>query len=528
MLIDARRVPEGEEVKCDLCILGGGAAGITIANELHSTGLDIVVLESGGLEFDDQDQALYQAADFDEPYPDPLWSRLRYWGGATNHWEGNCSPLSDIDFEERSFVPHSGWPFDRAKLQTYYDRAKRYCQLGTGSFDQQDWSDRSEVSSLDLSRSKLRTGLSRYSPPTLFGQVWGPHLIEGSAVRVFHKANVTNVEFDERTTEVRRVEVRSATGSSFFVKSGVFVMCLGGIENARLLRFWNYGNDNRLGNQCDSVGRYYMDHPVVEAAVLLPIPTQETFAFYQPHEVDSGEITGFLELSKETLLENNLTNIRMPLIPASTYFLSDGVSSYHILKEKEKLLERFGETWRHLRNVLLDLDMVVEAMGRKRKGKRTFEKSDDFAGFLMDIMMEQLPNRENRIALSKNVDAFGVPKVDVQWQLSQAEIDNTWKALDVVAREVGRLGLGRLRILKDRSARIWGSQLSFGNHHMGSTRIWKDPEHGVVNENLRVHGTQNLFVAGSSVFPTGGHVPPTLTVVALSIRLADHIKEGWR
>lgn len=521
MLVGANEVETDSRLSCDLCILGGGAAGITIARELSRTGLDVCVVESGDFHYSDRNQDLYQVSEYNPVFPDPQWSRLRYWGGSTNHWEGNCTPLSEIDFEKRSFVPHSGWPLKRKDLDTFYRRASVYCELGEYNHDSDYWTSRSEMKSPDLTSARIHTGVARSSPPTRFGEVWGRQIIDASNVRVFMGANVVDLEFDEKLGKVGAIKVKNLDGNQFSIAARSFVVCFGGIENARMLLFWNSKFENRLGNQGDSVGRYFMDHPVIEGAFFLPTVPRSFFDFYHHHSIDGQGLTGFWELSDETLRERELTNIRMPFVAVSKLFASDGVSSFHMLKNSDA----GGELWHHLRNVLRDIDMVLEASVRRKTGRKMFDSADDFAGFLFDTMIEQRPKRENRIRLSADMDALGVPRAKVEWRISDADIDNTWKAYKVVAEEVGRLGLGRMRLLRDRGPRIWGGQMSFGNHHMGSTRMWNNPEHGVVDANSKVHGTRNLFVAGSSVFPTGGHVPPTLTIVALAIRLSDHLKE---
>ena len=168
--------------------------------------------------------------------------------------------------------------------------------------------------------------------------------------------------------------------------------------------------------------------------------------------------------------------------------------------------------------------MVAEAISRKTFDKNIFSHADQLGGAGVHIMMEQTPDRNNRIRLGNQRDRLGVKKLVVDWKLGKQDIDMMWSGLMLLGREIGALSLGRLRLLKEQSQRLFGDQMSFGLHHMGTTRMATSPSSGVTDADQRVFGTENLYVAGSSVFVTGGHVAPTLSIVALSLRLADHLK----
>ena len=192
----------------------------------------------------------------------------------------------------------------------------------------------------------------------------------------------------------------------------------------------------------------------------------------------------------------------------------------------EKLIkgELPDEAFLHLSNLVVDFDMVAEAISRKSFDRRIFPYADDLGGAGVHIMMEQSPNRHNRIRLGNSKDRFGIKKLVVDWRLSQSDIDMMWSGLMVLGQEIGALSLGRLRLLKEQSQRLFTDQMGFGMHHMGTTRMAVDEKAGVVDRDQRVFGTDNLYVAGSSVFVTGSHVAPTLTIVALSLRLAEHLQ----
>ena len=298
---------------------------------------------------------------------------------------------------------------------------------------------------------------------------------------------------------------------------------MGGIENARMMLVFNEKYQNQLGNQGDSVGRYFMEHPTVRAAHFFA-EDESKFKLYQRHNLGDRNVLGFFQISEEKLKQSRTTNVRMPLMPATNYEMSDGISSFHVIADAANSIEVPNDFGTHLYNVLTDMDMVIEAVSRKSLDTALFDSAEKFAGFQIPMMTEQSPFRENRVRLGDEVDVLGLKKVAIDWKVMQQDKDRVWKSLEVVAQEVGALGLGRLRIMREHDSHIWGSQLGFAHHHMGTTRMADSPKDGVVDSNLKVFGCKNLYIAGSSSFSTGSHVPPTLTIAALTLRLADHLK----
>ena len=233
----------------------------------------------------------------------------------------------------------------------------------------------------------------------------------------------------------------------------------------------------------------------------------------------------YLKLNDQAIRKHGLNNLRLPLIPKDNFYLSDGVSSFHILKNAASEGEAPDHFGTHVVNFIKDIDMIAEGISRQKFKTKLFDDAEEIEGFMVYMMMEQTPHRDNRIKLSANKDRFGIPKIEIDWTLTDSDKENLWKALEVLAQDVGERSLGRLKILKEREQRMWREGIGFGHHHMGTTKMAANEKEGVVDKNQKVFGTKNLYVAGSSVFPTGGHVPPTLTITATSIRLAQHIEK---
>jgi hypothetical protein len=228
-------------------------------------------------------------------------------------------------------------------------------------------------------------------------------------------------------------------------------------------------------------------------------------------------------VAEAALRQRRLMNVRAPFVPVDRYFASEGIESMHILRDWIGG-EETENIWQHIGNVLSDIDMVTEAVSRKVFNKRLFDRANDREFFMFDTMTEQTPDPENRVRLGTELDRLGQRKVELQWRLLDVDKQNLWRCFEMIAAEFGRAGLGRIRLFDNQPERIWDELLSFGYHHIGTTRASADPKAGVVDADLRVHGMSNLYIAGSSVFTTGGHVPPTLTIVALAIRLAGHLR----
>lgn len=530
MIRNARELEAGQRLECDICIAGAGAAGITMARELSGSKLKVIVLESGGLDFDEEVQALYRAQLNNKIYNDPESSRLRYFGGSTNHWAGSCGPLDPIDFEARPWLPHSGWPFSRADLDPYYEKAQIYCQLAPFNYDPAYWKEQRGHPLLPLDPNIILTGITQPSPPTRFGEVYRNDIGNSQNVLVYLNINLVGINLHQDGAQIETIQAATLDGKHIQVKARKFVLALGGIENARMLLNNDKVHRGGIGNQYDLVGRYFMDHPVVSAATFfLSDPKIDLGLYRRAGRVSGSEAPepgyGYLKLPDAVLREHGLNNMRAPILPISRFSASDGVESFHIISSALSAGDIPDDLGLHIGNVVRDYDMVIEGISRRVFKTRLFDSANDMNFLFSDIMIEQRPEPSNRISLSAERDRLGLRTAIIDWKLADADKENLWRGVELMAREFGRAGLGRIRIEGEHAGRTFGEMLGMGDHHMGTTRANENPKHGVVDANLKVHGVENLYIAGSSVFPTGGHVPPTLTIVALAIRMAGHLRQ---
>ena len=493
VLIDTRKVDATEAVRCDLCLIGAGAAGITIARKLRSSGLEVCLLEAGGFELDLEAQDLYAGpAEGTVLRPESRYltrSRLRYFGGSTNHWTGFCRPLDDIDFTVRSWVPSSGWPFPKSALESYYEEAAAVVQVP--AFDGKNdegvgWG--ADTALTD--DSAFLTKQFHFSPPTRFGGHYRAELSASSHVRVYLNANVIGIDMNDAGTRVVRLRASTLSGNQIGIQSRGYVLAAGGIENARLLLASDGLQPNGVGNDHDLVGRYFMEHPHVRDAgeVVLTNPLSDPLTYSR-----RGPLRAVLCPSEALQRTHQLLNCSLML-------------NFDMSQESPPAVRRVWSALSHVEHV-----EPPDASARS--------ESPPWSGCY--VRAEQAPDAASRVTLSHERDALGMRRAQLDWRMQSIDIDSIKRTIELLGLELGRTGRGRVRHNIDPLAR-W-TEVSGGDHHMGTTRMSDSAAQGVVDRNCQVHGVGNLYVAGSSVFPTVGFANPTLTIVALALRLADHV-----
>jgi len=495
VFVDAHTLPDGHVIEADVCIIGGGAAGISMAREFIGTRHRVALLESGGFEFDAETQSLYRGRNTGLPTFDVHVNRLRYFGGTTNHWAGHCRPLDPIDFEARDWIPHSGWPLTRDELDPYYRRAQPICELGEYRYgDLEYFTERTGLPVLELAQSRLESVVYNQSTPTRFGHIYREEIRDARNVTVYLNANLMELETDPGARHVTAARVACLDGPRMAARARRFVLATGGMENARLLLLSSSARPAGLGNDHGLVGRYFMDHVLLRpgADISFSVPGVDLRLYRSLHEVAGGRMFSVLAASEERLRSERLANFRIHLVPSGPRYSQPAGG-------------------------------VVSRLDGFRHGSAGRE--DGYGSIALHLVLEPVPNPESRITLGRERDRLGQRRIAVDWRLTDAELANARRALELAALEFGRLGLGRGYGAIFADPDHWPGNLEAGKHHCGTTRMAADPTRGVVDGDCRVHGVDNLYVAGSSVFPAIGYANPTLTIVALALRLADHLKE---
>ena len=532
MFIDARSVTLGAIVEADLCIVGAGAAGITLAQEFIGSSVNVCLVESGDLEFNWQTQSLYEGVNVGLPYFDLDVCQIRYFGGNTNAWGGWCRPLDPIDFDHRPWVSNSGWPFPATELRPYYRQAHALCQITSDDYDAETAVEEiahPRARLLPFDPRKLESSIYRFSQPTRFGQVYREALRKAENVRCYLNANVLKIKTTDDASTVTQLTVGCVAGTRFAVAAKHFVLAAGGIENARLLLLSNDVAPGGLGNQHDLVGRYFMEHPHTKRA-LIARPRSMPSALYGLSFRDRA-LSARLSLPVALQEREELLNYSGNIHPV--YFGHDtrGWQAFRKLvlsvdpgRQSDPYVRfppygRRGLSLSEFFDVARQFDRVTLAALLQY-----FQPGRFISGFILESKSEQAPNPDSRVTLDHARDALGLNRVKLDWRMLPIDRRTVVRAETVIEEELRRLGIGTLAPLDPAELEGWPANLEGGWHQIGTTRADDDPKRGVVDAQGRVHGIANLFVAGSSTFPTAGAAPPTLTIVAMALRQAEHLR----
>jgi len=525
MFTDARLVPAGTVIETDLCIVGGGAAGITLAREFINSGIRVTLLESGGEQPDPAIQDLYAGSDIGRRYEIFQESRVRYFGGTTNRWGGAwCDLPSPLDFETRPGVAYSGWPFPLSELEPWYRRAQPVLRLGPYGYALTDWGIAQESIPEPFRGPHFKVRVLQQGPITRFGQYYGPELRQASNVTVYLNANALRFDANENGGPVRQVDVGVLPDGRFKVRARIFIVACGGIENARLLLLSENAAGIGLGNEHGLVGRCFMLHlEYASAAIALKNPyanllfqTGENGAIYKRVGA-KRRFVSYISLSDQTKRALDLPAMRLR-------FQYPRLPQIDALRRLVLPQERGGNRMRDLASVIgAGPGLTKYVVGRIKHGRNM--PPSPLAAIPLRFTAEQLPNPDSRITVGEDRDAFGLRKVVVDWRLSAEDQRGIATGTRLLREELGRSGFGELHSTIPEGEGEWPSDLRGDQHHMGTTRMARDPKRGVVDENCRVHGVENLYMAGCSVFATGGTFNPTYTILTLALRLADHVKQ---
>lgn len=463
----------------DVCIVGSGPAGITLARRLAAKGAMVALLEGGGREENDESQSLYQGPIVGRPYFPLDACRLRFFGGTSNHWGGWARELDAHDFDLNPANPMSGWPIAKPDLDPY----------AAETADILDLPDPAEPPDIFRGAATDFTPIVfRFSPPTRFGEKYGAELAASTSIVMAVNANLLDIRLDSGDRVMTEAVCRSYQRQDpFSVRARFFVLALGGIENARMLLNANRQRPQGIGNERDLVGRYFMEHLTFPVGAMLLRQPEYAMAIYSPSPA---------LMAREQILNFGLrlTPIQIPAAddpnpvdPACADPLSDLIGS----------------------------DLAGNTIWCPGRGGNVF------------MAAEQALNRDSRVLLTSEVDAFGLRRAALDWRLSETDFRTLDTAIYGLAAEMAKSDVGRMKIdawfVNHSRANPAADHIQGGNHHMGTTRMSDDPATGVVDRNGGLHSVENLYMAGSSIFASAGHANPTYTIVQLALRLGDHL-----
>ena len=533
---DLREYSPGATVKTDICVIGAGAAGITIARELAGGTQEVCLVDGGGLEYGFPDsQELYQGDTVGAPVS-LIGGRLRFLGGSTNHWGGRCAALQDIDFRQREWIPHSGWPFDKSELDPYYARARRVAGFPSNWLSDTDTLAYLKVSLPGINTERLQPFMWHYTPATAgnaawnWGQAYRSVLQESRQILALLHANLTAFSANDSRTHVQTATVTALNGVAVTIAAHTFVLCCGGIENARLLLLAGEHSPGTFGNRYDLVGRYFMQHPRGSIGVLAGdhrlTRLQDQFNILRGR--DGVQVEVGLTLSPRVQQADRLLNCS-----AALQYQGDpdaGVTAAQDIWRSLLAGQWSPDMGEKVGRIAGDLGDVLTRLEHRLASRQSLDLEgaggvpSRSAVLLADL--EQAPDPASRVTLAAQRDSLGLRQVQVDWRHGELERRTAERFCSYIAADFARLGIGRCRMepwLQNSKIAI-SDAMNETFHHIGTTRMADDPREGVVDRNCAVHGMDNLYVAGSSVFPTSGQANPTFTIVALALRLADKLK----
>jgi choline dehydrogenase-like flavoprotein len=547
MIDDALEIAADSTIEADVCVVGAGAAGITLALEAASRGLQVLLLESGGREADDRTQRLYEGVVADERmHSPPHRYRQRRFGGSTTIWGGRCMPLDDIDFEQRPYIAHSGWPMQRSALTAFYGPANALCEAGEFKYRATEAFQRPLKPLIEGFHSEHFTTdyMERFSCPTDFGARYARRLQDSPNIRVLLHANLTEIRLAQDGTSVRSLLVRTLGPRRITVHASRFVLAMGAIEIARVLLANRGAHSHGIGNEYDCVGRYYMCHVAGTIGTLIQHGAVDRV--WHGYDISDEGIycRRRFALSEQTQrqlqLGNFIARLHHPRIPdpshrsavLSALQLAKGIIPYEYGARLHGDESLSAASWlAHLRNVVLGPGQVF-AFGRHmlrdrllaaRKFPSIIVRSP--AGrYSLDFHAEQEPLAASRVTLASERDELGMPRVMIDWHYSAFDVHTVRESIRLFGEAIDRCALGRFEYDPESIELEMLRYGAYGGHHLGTARMGDDVRSSVVDRNCRVHSIHNLYLAGGAVFPTSSQANPTLTIVALAARLAAHLQ----
>ena len=550
MLVDSSKELSEDFPRVDVCIVGSGPAGITLARQICRSGLRVCLLESGGHNPSEAAQNLNTGTvDSVHGYREQTLrdGRRRQFGGTGNLWNHELRgqserhiryvPLDEIDFERRSWVPESGWPFSRREFESFYESAQRLCGIGKFDYRAVAW-ENGAANRRIWQTENIESVVTQFGSPGIFLERYCRELVNEEKVTVILRAVLLELRMDPLSRAITSAYAGTLNGRKFHVRAQAFVLAAGGLENARILLLQEAMQPGGLGNQYDVVGRFFMDHPSITLGTLFPFSSAifQQAGFYDQHDVAGQTIMGILRIRSDVLRQEKILNLCAVLAPHFKNLRANAPAVLRQLLSKGPsfILRRNFRTHHYDSNI----DTEPSRSLRQRLLKEYYSESHSgwskltrlnrrFSEFGVRCLVEQSPDRSNRVMLGEQTDVFGQRKTRVVWRWNELDLHSIRQAQKIFRSDLASAGIGTFVPAEE----AVGSQpLPFNSphHFMGTTRMHDNPRNGVVDADCRVHDVPNLFIAGSSVFPTGGFANPTLTIVALTLRLAAHLESELR
>lgn len=502
--------------KANIVIVGSGAAGISLALSLKNYKGEVLLIEGGKEDYSDDSQSLYEGDILRRDLPSGLvGSRSRFFGGSTNCWAGGLGVFDKIDFEYRDWIKNSGWPIFFEDLEPYYKRAARFLDIDyktINNLGKEKW--------LNFSGFEYRNLI--FTKNTNFKTIFRKDLEKQKNLEIIFSMNL--VQLHRGNSRINIASFENYSGDQLDVQADIFVLALGGIENARALLLTakkdNY--QDAIGNHSNHLGRYFSDHPIAPCATFVPLKGKKIKLDINEIEVSSGpgfrpfyKFPDVLQKKYKTL--NSCLQFQSQELP-----LGDAENSAWTINQYITNRSNRTPSIKDVSNVLMN-PLTILKKYLQRTG--TIDRKSRLA---VRFQVEQAPISGNRVILSNDVDSLGLRKVALDFDFTDIERHTVDVAVSFLASRIYDEKIGILKydqsLIDTLSEKLMPKDLRGGQHHSGTTKMSLMAEGGVVDKNLSVWHYPNLFILGGSCFPSNGWVNPTFTIIAMAMRLSDHLE----
>jgi choline dehydrogenase-like flavoprotein len=552
MIVSLDEIGPESALDAAVCIIGAGAAGITLACEFENSGFPVLLLEAGGLNLDlAASNELYRGTAL-APHPNPSEFRRVVFGGTTGTWGGRCVPFDPIDFDKRDYIAESGWPISYDDVARHYPRALSYCDAGAFDFSAggslaSPANTLPTLPGLNDNSILMNDRIERYSLPTDFGKRYRARIARSSNVTALLNARCISLARATGENRIASATVVDRAAKRRVVRAQVFVLAMGGIEIPRLLLQSDSEGGPGLGNRFDRLGRYYACHFENILGRLVAPTGKVPFDFEKT--LDGAYCRRKLQFTPQAQRQQRLLNtaFRLHFPPYSDAAHGNpALSAIYLAKsslipEYRAILQHGSEpalhspAREHVRNILFGLP----ALGRfayqwlflrnlsSRKLPYTLVKNRD-GSYPLEFNCEQTPAASNRITLTDERDRDGLKRARVTWRIGEQDVDAAHRAFLLLRDVLQRHSACRLEFAETDLRQAIARSNPLGGHHIGTARMAATERDGVVDRNCAMFELPNVYIASSATFCTSSHANPTLTIVAFALRLAAHIRAALR
>ncbi len=529
----------------DVCVIGAGTIGISLALELERLGCSVLLLESGGIRYSAEAQTLSDAEIANPAHHVAMAIAVqRRLGGASNLWGGRCVAMEESDFAARPFIPHSGWPISLADVAPYYASACKYLGCGVPEFDD-------PVRDLSTGDDDfLFSRLERWSARPRLAATYERRLRDSRMIDLRLQATVVSLNHAE-DGRVISLGLRDLSGHEATIAPRCVMLAAGGLENTRLLLLTQRERPNSLGGSDGPLGRYYMGHLyglLAEMTIRSPI-LDNSIEYYLSRDrhyvrrrfTPSATLQARMGLSNVSLWPDypairnaehrngimSLAYLALAVPPVGRMIVAELIRRHYVGSGKPAWLPHLANILRDAPSTAAFIPTFVYRRYIMHPHMPGFFQRNAARRYAIRFHAEHLPNPDSRVTLARETDALGVPRLAIDFRYSDADTAPLIRAHECFAQWLDGTGLGAVHwmVPREASGAHIIAQCYDGHHQIGTTRMSVSAVTGVVDTDCRVHGCANLFVAGSSVFPTSAEANPTLTALALGLRTAKLVAE---